>query len=420
MILYKGNIYENNKQDELINTLYQDMEQTLINEKSLTPSIVINACDILYQKVMNHEFDEIILPLLSMLNFSYERFQEMAKMFSKEGLEYKCRIELGDDYKNMNNLLSGTKRKLVPLGILFHISAGNVDGLPAFSVVEGLLSGNINILKLPTGDNGLSIKLLSELIKIEPLLKEYIYVFDVPSTETETIKKLAHMADGIVVWGGDGAVTAARSLALVNTKIIEWGHKLSFAYSTINASDKDLYDLAKHICLTNQLLCSSCQGIYVDTINDIELEKFSENFFEIFKKVNIELGLNDLGLRGKSTLTLYTDELEKKYTKVYKDKGISVVIKNDSTLELSNLFRNVWIKKLPHTNIIKELKKHKNHLQTCGLLCNNDEKEYLTDLLIKAGIVRIRKGDLSKIELGEAHDGRYPLREYTKIIEIEK
>lgn len=419
MILYKGNIYENNKQDELINTLYQDMEQTLINEKSLTPSIVINACDILYQRVLNHEFDDIINPLLSMLDYSYERFFEMAKMFSKDGLEYKCEIEFGSDYKMMSNLNSGTKRKLVPLGILFHISAGNVDGLPAFSVVEGLLSGNINILKLPTGDNGLSIKLLSELIKIEPLLKEYIYVFDVPSTEVETIKKLAHMADGIVVWGGDGAVTAARSLALVNSKIIEWGHKLSFAYSTINASDKDLYDLAKHICLTNQLLCSSCQGIYVDTINDYELEIFSERFFEIFKNVNREIGLNDLGLRGKSTLMLYNDELENKYAKIFKDQGISVVIKNDSTLELSNLFRNVWVKKLPHSNIIKELKKHKNHLQTCGLLCNNDEKEYLSNLLIKAGVVRIRKGDLSIIELGEAHDGRYPLREYTKVVEIE-
>ena len=42
-----------------------------------------------------------------------------------------------------------------PLGVLLHIAAGNADGLPAFSVAEGLATGNINILKLPQADNGL-------------------------------------------------------------------------------------------------------------------------------------------------------------------------------------------------------------------------------------------------------------------------
>ena len=41
-----------------------------------------------------------------------------------------------------------------PLGVLLHIAAGNAEGLPFFSVVEGLLAGNINILKLPGMDDG--------------------------------------------------------------------------------------------------------------------------------------------------------------------------------------------------------------------------------------------------------------------------
>lgn len=161
MILYKGKIYENKYQAELLNSLYQDCLATLSKRKPLSIQKVISACDAIYQKAKEGEYDEIALPLLRLADISYERFLEMAKLFSKEGLEYKCKIELGEHYDSLEPLKEGTKRYRSPLGILFHIAAGNVDGLPAYSVVEGLLAGNINILKLPTGDSGLSIRLLN-------------------------------------------------------------------------------------------------------------------------------------------------------------------------------------------------------------------------------------------------------------------
>jgi len=419
VILYKGNLFENKDQNRLIEQLYEDCKKTLATKEPISADIVIRACDILYKRVMNHEFDTIIEPLLAMMDVSYNRFLDMAKMFSKEGLEYKCKIELGDDYPILRSLPSGVKRYIYPLGILFHISAGNVDGLPAYSVIEGLLAGNINILKLPTGDSGLSVQLLYELIQVEPKLMDYIYVFDVPSTETLTLRKFASMSDGIVVWGGDKAVEAARNMAGVNTKIIAWGHKLSFAYATLAASDEDLYDLAKHICQTNQLLCTSCQGIFLDTSSDSDVEQFAIRFFDILKKVNAEVGFNHIGIRGKQTLQLYNDMLENKYEKIYKQDGVSIIIGKDTKLELSYLFRNIWIKKLPHNMIVMNLKEYKTHLQTCGLLCSLEEREMLAKIIASVGVVRITKGNMSVVHQGEAHDGTYALREYTRIVEIE-
>lgn len=415
MILMHGKIISTHLESKYLDSLYNDCLVTL-NLETLKPEIVIQACDILYKRVINGEFNEIIFPLLKSSNISYERFRDMAHLFSKEELEYKYTIELGDILHPLKN---GTIRKRYPLGILFHIAAGNVDGLPAYSVIEGLLSGNINILKLPSSDNGLSIRLLYELIQIEPKLKEFIYVFDVPSTDFTTIQKLASMADGIVVWGGDEAVKAARNMADITTKIIDWGHKLSFAYMTSSVSDDQLYQLACHICETNQVLCSSCQGIFVDT-NQIEvLENIGQRFYEQLLKANKKYGKTDIGMRGKNTLRLYTDQLENNNYKILSNEGISVVIKYDQELELSYLFRNVWIKALPHENIIYQLKPHKNHLQTCGLFCDESEKEFLSSLLASAGIIRITKGDMSRMIAGEAHDGRYPLIEYSRIVEID-
>lgn len=420
MILMHGKLIDSNVEQKFLSGLCGECIETLNRKNPITTECVIAACDKLYQNAMQGAYDEIALPLLKMADISYERFQSLARLFSREELEYKCKTELGEWYEELPALKNGTTRKRYPLGILFHIAAGNVDGLPAYSVIEGLLAGNINILKLPTGDNGLSVKLLSELISFEPALADYIYVFDVPSTETETLKIFADIADAVVVWGGDEAVAAARQLTDVKTKIIPWGHKLSFAYVTEQATEEELYRLALHVCETNQVLCSSCQGIFLDTDNRELSERFAERFFELLKKANAEKGKADVGMRGKNTLRLYTDSLEGQGgKKVWQGEGVSVVLKEDSDLELSYLFRNVWVKGLSRRRIVEQLKRYKGHLQTCGLLCGRGEREALAELLGTAGVVRITGSDMSRMIPGEAHDGMYPLREYSRIVETD-
>ena len=190
MILYQGKILQNSRQEALIESLKDDVAIPLLHKEALSAAAVINACDKLAQRVLSGDFDNIVKPFLRLFNISNEQFEELVRLFTKESLSYKCSIELCDDERTIDNKVI---RKRYPLGVLLHIAAGNVDVLPAYSVVEGLLSGNVNILKLPMGDSGLSVRLLYELITIEPLLSDYIYVFDVPSTETETLKKLADL-----------------------------------------------------------------------------------------------------------------------------------------------------------------------------------------------------------------------------------
>jgi hypothetical protein len=420
MILYKGEIFADHQQRKLIDQLREDCYETLANEDFLKIDEVIEACDKLAQQVKAGKYNNLILPLLEEFDIPYDYFLTHLPMFEKPSLLKKVETELGKDYDQEQPLDEFNKKRRYPLGILFHIAAGNVDALPAYSVIEGLLAGNINILKLPSGDRGVSVKLLSELISLEPKLKPYIYVFDVPSTETETLKIFADIADAIVVWGGDTAIKAARSMASVTTKIIEWGHKLSFAYATKNASDEDLEGLAHHMAMTDQVLCSSAQGIFVDTASRAELDEFAERFFNIFVKVNKTHKPVPFGMKSKNALQLYYEELETKRSKkkIWKKDGISVITSDDSELELSMMFRSIWVKMLPKEKIIANLKPHKNHLQTVGLLADEAEHETLKELLVKAGITRITKGnDMSRIIVGESHDGMYPLRLYSRIVE---
>ena len=423
MILYQGKILEDHKQKELLSTLREDCYNTLKNGDPLLSDDVINACDQLAQLIKSGIYDKMIHPLLEEFDIPYDYFIQQLPMFERVSLMKKITTELGENGNSSFDLNETDEARFFPLGILFHIAAGNVDVLPAYSVIEGLLAGNINILKLPSGDRGLSVKLLSELIRIEPKLKPYIYVFDVPSTETETLKLFADISDAIVVWGGDAAIKAARSMATVTTKIIEWGHKFSFAYATIDCSDEDLEALAHHMAMTDQILCSSAQGIFVDTESREELDAFAERFFHIFVNTNKQHKPIPYGMKCKNALQLYYEQLQlnESKKKIWKQDGISVVTSSDSDLELSMMFRSIWVKMLPKDQIIHRLKPHKSHLQTVGLLTTNQQYEALKYLLIHAGVTRITKpNDMSRIIVGESHDGMYPLRLYSRVVESYK
>jgi len=108
--------------------------------------------------------------------------------------------------------------------------------------------------------------------KIRLLKSSYlVYVFgSTKSNFLNSSTETSHFpVDAVVVWGGKEAVSALRRMIPPNTKMIEWGHKISFAYVTEQAvTAAGLEGLAKNIVETGQLLCSSLQGIFLDT-NDM-------------------------------------------------------------------------------------------------------------------------------------------------------
>ena len=147
----------------------------------------------------------------------------LTRFLSREWLEYKIETELGVKAgKGRKSEPGGStecgpgpshevyhytelqkmETHILPLGTLLHITAGNMEGLPVFSIVEGLLTGNVNILKLPGNDGGLSMDIILRLIRLEPALADYIYVFDTSSGDLPAMRRLEEMADGIVGWGG--------------------------------------------------------------------------------------------------------------------------------------------------------------------------------------------------------------------------
>ena len=422
MILYRGEICEDKELPRLLERLEADCLETIAGQ-TIDRETVVAACDALARRVEAGDYDSVLQPFLTAFSIDPARFREALFLFKREALSYKLAVELGPE--DLPDLTppgrAPIRRRRMPLGVLFHMAAGNVDGLPAYSVVEGLLAGNVNILKLPAQDRGASLLLLRELVRLEPRLRDFVYVFDVPSTDLQSLERFAKIADAVVVWGGDEAVRAARTLAGPDTALICWGHKLSFAYAVPPVSDGDLEALADHICATGQLLCSSCQGIFLDTGDMGEVYALAERLFPILQAAARRHPPADPALRARATLELYARELEADSggRRIYRGGGVSVTAAPDSRLELGLLAGNCWVKPLPRDQIVPRLKPRKGCLQTAGLLCPEEEREALSALLARAGVVRVTgPGDMSRTVPGEAHDGTYPLAAYTRIVEV--
>lgn len=428
MNLAHGMVPTTEQSREILNTLENRIVETL-QKSRLNPLIVIEACQKLLHSINEKEYLDLILKLGADPKVAQEQIFMVKTMLQKENMLIRLKTELGDSFPEAKQVSpvgrsSPVTEQILPLGVLLHIAAGNAEGLPVLSVVEGLLTGNINILKLPEFENGLTVKLLLELIKAEPSLADYIYVFDYPSRDIEAIQKMAEVAEAIIIWGSDEAVSAVRKLAKPDTKIIEWGHKIGFAYVTESGmTDEALRGLAHNLFTTNQLLCNSCQGVFVDTQDIQQVYSFCEQFIRILDEVGEEYPTElDVGIRARITLELHNQTLESLYSerRIFKGKKSSIIATPDSELDISLMYRNCWAKPLTRKNLLQTLRPHKNHLMTAALLCSEEERPALSELLFKTGITRLTSGEnMSKTYCGAAHDGEYALRRYTKITSLE-
>lgn len=103
-------------------------------------------------------------------------------------------------------------------GIVFHIAPSNVPLNFAYSLLAGILAGNINIVRLPSknyNQNIIFVKILKELSKIKSyhnfLNKILLVQYDYNSKFTEYFSSVCDIR---VIWGGDETINNVRKSPL--------------------------------------------------------------------------------------------------------------------------------------------------------------------------------------------------------------
>ncbi|MBO4423851.1 MAG: acyl-CoA reductase [Clostridia bacterium] len=418
MILAHGKIYDTDHTAEILENLVDDTNRTLA-EKRIGAEEVVAAAQTVAERIASGAYDDIIN------GFDFDGIDEYVSkavgmlkrdillLNLKAQLPHLCELPEIDSY-------------LSPVGVLFHIAAGNIDVLPAYSVLSGLICGNVNVLKLPSQDDGITVKILEEFIKILPEAADFIYVFDTPSSDVLSMIKMAEAADRIVVWGGDEAVSAVRRLAPPSVGIVEWGHRISFAYVGAGYNDRpdELRGLAEHIIKTSQMLCSSCQRIYVDSSDPGAADGFCRDFLPYLQAARDAHPLRDIGAAAEATLLKYAAGIEgslsgeeKSGERKYYGRGCSLTAKDDTELEISGFFGNCDVSALPLSKLFSVLRRKKGYLQTACIIADEETAKKAEDIMVRAGVNRVTTpAKMSDTFIGEAHDGSFELQNYVRVI----
>ena len=421
MIFAYGELLPDSEFDHVVTRLVQQDIEAFFSGPPLESEVVLNALDALGRALDSGALDGLIARYAP--PGAREALEGVRPQLSREALEARLKRELA----NLSGPRPFGRAEVLPLGVLLHIAPGNMPGLPAFTAVEGLLTGNLNLVKLPRGDRGLTHGIFQTLVELEPRLSPWLYAFDLPSSQSGPLKRLACLADGVVTWGGDEAVEAVRKLAPPASRLIEWGHRLSFAYLSgwEELPSRRLSGLAEHIVQTGGLLCSSCQVIYLDTDCLPEAERFCRTLLPALERAAASFHTAP-GQAAQAALYAREAFLEQAVERTgsgaqfFPGRGCSLTLREDSALELSRLHGNALVKRLPRGKLVSVLSQHRGRLQTAGLLCPPSEREALSRLLARAGVNRITAPEHMSDPLpGESHDGEHPLRRYVRAVDLE-
>ncbi len=412
--------------DGLLEKLDGEIEETL--DAVLETSVVLDACERLSQEIRNGEAGDLRDALVS--DGSEDPgpiLDALAENISRKSLEAKLRAELGTDDPFAIRRVDVREQRYEgwsPVGVLFHITAGNSPIVAPMAAVEGLLSGNINILKVASNLGSFATEALLRLCRSKPIA-DRTYMLRISSSQKDVMKMMMDRADCISAWGGEEAIEAIRKEAPRGTPVVEWGHKISFAYV---ASDKIEMDsarmIAKSVCRNEQQSCSSPQCVLVDTDSREDIDRMASLLASALDEMKTgPRRVPDLAESAEITAVkeLHRSDLYYNDGDVVEDPGHTyrILVSYKTKFMPSPLFRTVWLSPLKREDLTSGLRDMRRYLQTCGLICGIRDLEEISSALYRAGVQRITPADsMSTSYAGEPHDGGYALPKFMRRVSM--
>ena len=192
----------------------------------------------------------------------------LAEVYSRESMMRKIDRELGTQDLFELNRISATEQLYEawrPLGVLVHVTSGNSPIVAPTAMADGLITGNINIMKVASGIGEFACEVIGDLCD-HPGIGDFVYLLRFSSSDKETMGFLLDRADCISVWGGEEAVASIRESAPRGIPFVVWGHRISFAYIEPDCiTEATMDDVAKSVCRNEQQSCSSPQCVLIDS-----------------------------------------------------------------------------------------------------------------------------------------------------------
>jgi len=327
----------------------------------------------------------------SMLN-KHEGVSYLCLWLRKKNLLNLTRLSLGNENFLNEFIAINNNQWLIaqPRGIVCHWIAGNILTLSMFSLVQSLITKNINIIKVPPESIDFMIQIMKILNDLEFNFNEKIYkgrdisiavVLITYSSFNKNINvHLSNMADTKIIWGGGEAVKNIVSLPQKETcQTIVYGPKYSFCvfdkeFLSLNEIKEVFSNLVRDVIAFEQNGCSSPHVLFFEKGN-ISLQKIAEIlkdcFDEISKKYPRLFIQSGVAYKILTTRARYYLDPEKNILNSI-NCDWTILIDNEIKLEEPVGYRTIFIKSIDSFEQIFPL--INKRIQTIGIGIKNHKK----------------------------------------------
>lgn len=324
--------------------------------------------------------------------------------------------------------------KAEPFGVVSHVSAGNVFVGAVDTLVQGLITKNINILKMSSADPLFPL-IFAEVLKsvdyLGVLASSFALVpFKGGDKAVEAIVK--EESDVLVVYGGEETVKAYRDGTGFHTKIIEYGPKYSLSIMSEECLNDDnmeqiAHDMARDFTMWEQSACSSPHAVFIDSAD--KAAKFATALAKGLEYWSIAIPHSVIP-DNEAVEILRTRELARVDQALGEAKLIIPAVENqDWTIILQ---KNCEFKVSPHhrtayvivspdheTATIEALKSYGKFIQSIALLLPTSQKLKLSDRLVNIGADRVTEiGWMTRRKHGTPHDGTRGTSELVRWVSV--
>ena len=336
-----------------------------------------------------------------------------------------------DDF---NKVLSINKKMMAhPRGVITHWLAGNVPVLGMISLIQGMITKNINVIKLPK-KNGLVLPLMvSQIanfnfitgditIKGKDLFKSCSFVY-CDKDDKNGQECLSVNSNVRVAWGGREAVETVMSLPRrFGTDDVIFGPKYSFAAigrnSFLESELKDItYKLAMDISVFEQQGCNSPHTVFIEKGGKVAPLDFCKALATSMQDVLKRIPKNPVS--ANEAYAIVNTRSEYSFSgQVFSSKGTewTVIYSEEKSLAKACYQRIIFVRPVNNLSEILNYIEEKAH-QTIGLCINEGEKKDFAKGATERGIERIT--DIGKMSYFDyPWDGMFPINRFVRWVSL--
>ncbi|NOY23297.1 MAG: CoF synthetase, partial [Acidobacteria bacterium] len=369
-------------------------------------------------------------------NMVYEGIKTMCSLLARRSMEIRVGCDIGGtEFLDQWTYHKDFKGYMMarPKGVVAHVSAGNVFVGGVDSLIQGLATKNVNIMKMSTVDPLFPILFAKSLKENDHtgILHRAMALLHWKGGTSAIEGPIKTDCNAVVVYGGADTIRSYRKGLGLHTELVEYGPKYSFVIVQETAlREKGIAAAAKLIArdglMWEQSACSSPHVVYVEgKDNALALAKAISDAYDDWYKVFPQGELYD-DEKVEITKVRELAKVEKALGKgdlfIGKRGFSTVVYQEKKEFQVSCLNRTLFVKALDRVEDVFEIiKPMGKYIQTVAILADDEKaKEIAAGLSLIGADRMVEPGKMAVRKHGTPHDGTKGLGELIQWVSLSR